>query len=268
MDLRTFGITREEALQGVQLFDYQPFILSDDIQTGVAYEWLYPEEARSRYVAHREQMTATEWQHFCNANGSLRSMYDDWIEEITRAVPQAKTALDIACNSGYFLQKLALKGYTECKGYDILDKTEAFAFLNRVLGTNAQFIHRSYDSWKHTIPDCSPADVVVASAILLHISDPLYFLKFLGDMTKKVLFLFTRVVEAEEYVIIYGTPPNRYVTDAPFPLGFDNNNYISSGLLDYSLRQVGFREIIELPHKNTWVSEQVMGIKRVYLCLK
>jgi SAM-dependent methyltransferase len=267
MDLRRFGLTRDQALQGARLLDYQPFVLADDIQTGVAYEWLYPQEAGSRYVAFRKAMSPTEWEHFGEANAALRRMYDEWIEEICRAAPQAATALDIACSSGYFLQKLALQGYRDCVGYDVLDKTEAFAFLNGVLGTGTRFVRQPYNSWTHTIPGCRPADVVIASAILLHISDPLYFLKFLGDMAKKLLFLFTRVVEAEEYVVVYGTP-NMYDKDAPFPLGFDNNNFISTGLLEYSLRQVGFRNIIELPHKATWVPEQVMGIKRVYMCLK
>lgn len=268
MDLRTFGITRAQALQGAQLLDYQPFVLWDDIQTGVAYEWVYQEEAHSTYVAYRDRMTDLEWRRFSETNAQMRTMYDDWVEEICRAAPGAQTAFEVACNSGYFLQKLALKGYKECRGYDILDKREVFAFLNGLLGTNTQFIHRSYDSWKHTIPDCGPADVVIASAILLHISDPLYFLKFLGDRTRKLLFLFTRVIEAPEFVLLYGSPPNRYVKDAPFPVGFDNNNHISTGLLDFSLRQAGFREIVELPYKDSWVPEHVIGKRSVYLCLK
>jgi hypothetical protein len=267
MDLRRFGITREQALQGAKLLDYQPFILADDIQTGVAYEWLHAADEAGRYVAFRDQVTPQVWQRFTAANQYLRNMYDDWIESLCAQVPGAQTALDVAGNSGYFLQALARKGYQDCVGYDLLDKTEAFAFLNHVLGTNTRFIHRPYDSWKHPIPGCQPADVVIASAILLHISDPLYFLHFLGRMTRKAMFLFTRVIRADEYVLLYGEP-NEYSKEAQFPVGFDNNNFISTGLLHLSLKKLGFREVIELPPQPSWVPQQAMQSTAVYLCLK
>jgi len=41
-------------------------------------------------------------------------------------VPRARcqSVLDIACNSGYFLQQFARRGYRDCIGYDLLDKSE------------------------------------------------------------------------------------------------------------------------------------------------
>jgi len=267
MDLRPFALTREQVLHGAQLLDYQPFILADDVQTGIGYDWLYGPQDPGRYVAFREQVSSEVWERFSTANAQLRNMYDDWIEAVCHYTTGNESVLDVACNSGYFLQAFARNGYPQCVGYDLLDKTEVFAYLNGILGTDARFIHERYDSWTHQLPGCQPADVVIASAILLHLSDPLYFLYFLGSVTKKVLFLFTRVIRAPEYVIYYHEP-NEYYKDDPFPVCFDNNNYISTGLLQLSLRKLGFREVIELQPTESWIPQQVMGTKGVLVCLK
>jgi len=184
-------------------------------------------------------------------------------------VPRARcqSVLDIACNSGYFLQQFARRGYRDCIGYDLLDKSEVFAYLNDILGTSAIFIQKRYDSWTHQLPGCNPADIVVASAILLHLSDPLYFLHFLGGVTRKALLLFTRAIRTDDYLIRY-EEPNAYYKEDPFPVCFDNNNSISTGLLELSLRKMGFREVIELQWKDGWVPPQVMNLMSVHLCLK
>ena len=267
MDLRPFIATREQVLRGAGLLDYQPFILADDVQTGIGYDWLYGGEDLGRYVAFRDQVSPEVWTRFITANGQLRSMYDDWVDSVCRHSVGKESVLDVACSSGYFLQAFARKGFRECVGYDLLDKTEVFAYLNGILGTDTRFIQQRYDSWTHQLPGCQPADIVIASAILLHLSDPLYFLHFLGTVTKKILFLFTRVIQAEEYVLLYHEP-NLYYKDDPFPVCFDNNNHISTGLLHLSLRKMGFREVIELKPREGWIPESVMGVKAVYVCLK
>ncbi len=267
MDLRPFAPSREQVLRGTRLLDYQPFILADDVQTGIAYDWLYGPQDPGRYLAFRDQVSAETWNRFTSANAQLRTMYDEWIEAICLHAQGNESVLDVACNSGYFLQRFALKGYGECRGYDLLDKTEVFSYLNGILGTDARFIHQRYDSWTHRLEGCQPADIVIASAILLHLSDPLYFLHFLGSVTNKILFLFTRIIRAEEYIIQYHEP-NEYYKDAPFPVCFDNNNDISTGLLHLSLRRLGFRQIIELTPNEGWIPQQVMGMKGAYVCLK
>ncbi len=267
MDLRPFQLTREQVQQGAQLLDYQPFILSDDVQTGIGYDWVYGAQDPGRYVARRDQMSEETWRRFDAANAQLRSMYDQWIDVACSHARGGESVLDVACNSGYFLQRFAQKGYRDCTGYDRLDKAEAFAYLNRILGTNTRFIHRPYDSWTHQLPGCNPADVVIASAILLHLSDPLYFLHFLAGVTRKVLFLFTRVLHSSEYLLKY-EEPNAYYKGDDFPICFDNNNSISTGLLHLSLKKLGFREVIELQANDHWIPQQVMAAMGVYLCLK
>jgi len=49
---------------------------------------------------------------------------------------------------------------------------------------------------------------------------------------------------------------------------FDNNNWISTGLLNLSMKKMGFREIIELQPNDRWIPEQVMGMKGVYIYLR
>jgi SAM-dependent methyltransferase len=266
MDLRPFALSREQVLRGARLLDYQPFILADDVQTGIGYDWLYAEEDPGRYVAFRDRVSTLVWERFSIANAQLRNMYDEWIAAICQYTSGNESVLDVACNSGYFLQAFARKGYRECIGYDLLDKTEVFAYLNSILSTDVRFIHERYDSWTHQLPGCQPADVVIASAILLHLSDPLYFLYFLGAATRKVLFLFTRVIRAPEYIIYYHEPAKYY--HDPFPICFDNNNYISTGLLQLSLRKLGFREVVELRANSGWIPQQVMDTHGVYICLK
>lgn len=267
MDLRPFRLTREQILQGAKLLDYQPFILSDDVQTGIAYDWLYGQQDPGRYVAYRDQVNEDIWVRFAASNAQLRSMYDEWIEAACSRVPDGNSVLDVACNSGYFLQRFAQKGYRDCIGYDMLDKTQVFAYLNHILGTSAVFIHKRYDSWTHQLPGCNPADLVIASAILLHLSDPLYFLHFLSGMTRKALLLFTKMLRSEEYLLRF-EEPNAYYKDDPFPVCFDNNNSISTGLLNLSLKKLGFSEVIELRPNENWVPDQAMGAMGVYLCLK
>jgi|GEM_PF-2450031 len=41
MDLRKFNLIPKQIERAKTIFNYQPFIITDDIHTGVAYSWLY-----------------------------------------------------------------------------------------------------------------------------------------------------------------------------------------------------------------------------------
>src|SRR5579864_1334309 len=102
MDLRIFGITPEQAKLGAKLLDYQPFILSDDLQTGIAYDWLYGDTDRygyhdpGRYVVDKSTVPAEVWERFASANRRLRFMYDHWIEQICSLARRKNSVTDIA----------------------------------------------------------------------------------------------------------------------------------------------------------------------------
>jgi hypothetical protein len=113
--------------------------------------------------------------------------------------------------------------------------------------------------------------VVVASNIMQHISDPLYFLNFLGGRAKKALFLFHGIGDTDDYMIYYSKPNRFYpVSERPFPTGFDNNVGLSRGLLMEGLKQLGFTNISEIPRRHTWLPNSFLnlGNQRAFLCLR
>lgn len=273
MDLRKHGLSPAQVAQGAGCLNYQPFVLSDDVCTGVAYSWIATNDGgRSQnapnFVLDRRNCDGRLWEQFWDANRRLAAMYDDFVEAITQHVPGG-TMLDVACNNGYFLVRGAQRGMSKCVGYDQVDYTRAVQFLNSVTGTNVQFINAAYDSWKHEIPGCQQYDVVVASNIMQHISDPLYFLNFVGGRARRALFLFTGMGDTDQYLVYY-SKPNRFYQDRKFPIGFDNDVGLSRGLLWESLNQLGFSRIIEIPRKSTWLSDSFLdlGCQKALLCLR
>ena len=190
------------------------------IADGGRYSWPYGDEGGRTsngldFVCDRNAVTEEEWTRFCDANNSLRCMYEDWLDVIVQTYPGG-TLLDPACNNGYFLVGALKRGMSAATGYDRADYTRSVAFLNDLLGVNAVFRHRAYDSWKHMIKGSKRHDVVVASLILCHISDPLYFLAFLGRMAKEAIFLFTGMGVEPGYRIYY-SKPNRFYKSDSFP---------------------------------------------------
>jgi hypothetical protein len=172
MDLRKYRINHDQIQQGMAVLNYQPFILSDDIETGVAHSWLYGEESgrlanSGDFVWQKGTMPAEAWNRFADANARLRAMYEDWLDVIATTYPGG-TLLDPACNNGYFLAGALQRGMKKATGYDRADYIGSVQFLNDVVGVNAKFVHRAYSPWTHRIDDCVPHDVAVASLILCH----------------------------------------------------------------------------------------------------
>jgi len=273
MDLGEFSLSPDQLQQGVASLSYQPFVLSDDLCTGVAYSWVATiEGGRSQsardFVLDRRTCDKDLWDRFYDANRRLAAMYDDFVAAVARHVPGG-TLLDVACNNGYFLIRGAQQGMKHCVGYDLEDYSPAIRFLNSVTGQEVEFVNAAYDSWTHEIPDCGQYDVVVASNIVQHIPDPLYFLNFLGSRARKALFLFLGVGDTDQYLVYYSNP-NRFYKDRKFPVNFDNDVGMSRGLLWASLRQLGFSQIIELPRKSTWLPDSFLdlGCQKALLCLR
>src|SRR5262245_42246196 len=92
MDLRKYNMSPKQEETATAVFNYQPFIISDDVQTGVAYSWLYQDDggrnARANdFVLSARNVSRDMWERFCDANARLRNMYDDWIRTIAAAYP-------------------------------------------------------------------------------------------------------------------------------------------------------------------------------------
>ncbi len=257
----------------MRVLNYQPFIISDDLHTGVAYSWVYSEEGgRSSnagdFVFDRRGLPRQVWEDAFDANRRLAHMYDTFLDAIAARFPGCGLA-DVACNNGYFPIGAAIRGMKPCVGFDKVDYTAAMTLLRDVTGVEAAFHNCAYNSWTHVLDGFEPHDVVVASQIMQHISDPTYFLSFIASRAKKALFLYTGMGPTDELAIYYGQP-NRFYKDATFPNCFDNDTGLSRGLLFKGLEMLGFDEIIELPWAESWLplSWYSTGSQKALLCIR
>jgi hypothetical protein len=250
---------RDLAIRG--LINYQPFVFADHLETGVALEF-----ERGEYVGlihcpdiEAERLAASpelrrlvvrpeDAEAFRLANGRLRRLYDGIADALCAAVGDVAAAsfLDVGCNAGYFPLSFRLRGARWAGGCDRQDYAEAFALLNAVLATDAEFIASSYDPLQHQLPGVEPADVVISMAVLCHLSDPLWHLARLGALARRALFVWTLVNPDEGHSIRYGEARQHY-RDDPFPVCFDDNVSLSMGLLRRSFELMGFRSIVEMP---------------------
>jgi hypothetical protein len=148
MDPRNVLKTDAEREEAARLLDYQPFVISDDVQTGAAYSWINGSDARNKakLVFRRDEETDESWAKITDANSRLRCMYDDFVGEIAIRYPGG-SLLDLACNNGYFPVRASQLGMRPAVGSDAnRAHASAVELLNRCLGTRAEFKARVYDS--------------------------------------------------------------------------------------------------------------------------
>ena len=160
-----------------------------------------------------------------------------------------------------------MRGMRSCTGFDHGDYSESIEFLKSLTGVEVTFKRSSYDSWAHMAEGFEPHDVVIASQIMQHISDPLYFLSFLASRATKALLIFTGMGNTDELQIYY-QQPNRFYKDALFPVCFDNDVGLSRGLLYKSLDMLGFGEIVEIPWQESWLPKSWYGHQKALMCIR
>ncbi|MHB1608699.1 MAG: class I SAM-dependent methyltransferase [Acidiferrobacter thiooxydans] len=254
MDLRKFGLSSAQIERAGTVLNYQPFIVTDEFQTGVAYSWLYSEDPRvAPPLVFRRPKWESEWDKISAANGRLRMMYDDFIDEIARRYPGG-SLLDVACNNGYFPVQASRIGMKNCAGSDLgAHHAEAIGFLNDVVGTDAKFIHAPYDPATGRLATQERYDVVVAAAIMCHLPNPLRFLAALGAVTKEAIFFWGQMLDTEELVSAYKPPHPNLSEEQVFPYCFNDNTRVSKGLFREAAKQMGFREVSFLEPKTSWL---------------
>ncbi len=118
MDLRPF-ITKPKQIEKAKelvirgLLNYQPFIFSDDLETGAGYEFMHGEFGGLVYwpAVDKKHLLVPEVKRFfikeenkgqfTAANARLRVMYDSFVDEICKKVGSVSktTFADIGCNS-------------------------------------------------------------------------------------------------------------------------------------------------------------------------
>lgn len=258
MDLRGAGLDSGLVELGAKLLNYQPFILSDDVQTGVGYTIALGAAADTDIRAapplvFRRGDWPDKWDRITDANQRLRTMYEDFLDAIVERYPGG-SLLDVACNNGYFPVGASRRGMKRCVGSDLgAQYVYSIAFLNKVLGTNAGFVHAPYDPLTRTAPDVGTFDVVVASAIMCHLPDPLNFLAYLGSVAKEAIFYWGQVIHTDALVAGYLPRHPDLGGVERFPYGFNDNTRISLGMFRYAGEVMGFRNMMVLPWRDTWL---------------
>jgi SAM-dependent methyltransferase len=256
MDLRPR--MRSDALveEATRVLDYQPFMIRDDIQTGVGYSWLHwpdPREAPP-LVFHRAEWPESDWDKISASNQGLRSMYDAFIRAIAQRYPGG-SLLDIGCNNGYFPVAAEVAGMRGCAGVDQGDhNAKSIRLLNSVQGTEVEYFQRQYSPERRSAePLPRKFDVVSASAILCHIPDPLHFLAYLASMAQEAVFFWGQVLNTESFIVSYNKPHRNLSSFHQFPYHFNDNTRLSLGLLKHSMSSLGFRRPFEIPHEASWI---------------
>jgi SAM-dependent methyltransferase len=281
MDLRSLVTRQQEerarklAFRG--LLNYQPFTFSDDLAVGCGMSIVQghrqnppsiwcptagPDDANSEYIASAVAKPG-ELEEFSRDNAQLVQCYDGMVEQIVARLGGlgGMSTLDVGCNAGYFPISFAKAGAARSVGLDRVDYSDSFGVLNDICGTKAEFRLWSYNG---EIEAEEKFDLVTSVAVMVHLSDPLHHLAWLGSAARKALFVFTPCHTEDEYTIRYHTV-NRYYQDR-FPYCFDVTT-ISRKLLRLGLEMMGFTDIVEVtttPMPPAWsdVHLGLLGIRR------
>ena len=253
MDLRQYGLSAGQTVKASRSLDYQPFVIADDLVTGAAYSWAFAGDPRVRpsLVFRRDQYPADEWLRITDSNNRLRAMYDCFIAELARRYPGG-TLLDCACNNGYFpvaAETMGMRGI----GMDMVDYAASFDILNDICGTRARFIHQSYDSVAHSLPVTKTYDVIVASAIVCHLPDPLHFFKAIGKIAQEALLFWGQIIDSDTMIISYNPPHMELSRLSSFPNSFNDNTRVSRGMFMHAMAAMGFKNIVEIPWQSAWL---------------
>ena len=163
MDLRNRHPSTEQMQKAVDLVGrgllcYQPFIFSDDFETGAGLEFLSAEFDGMVYMAKPPQrylespeirrflIDPAKREQFAQANRRLRVLYESFIEAVEAKLGPASgySFAEVGCCSGYFPVSFARRGSPRAAGFDRVNYGPSFDLLNGILGTNARFVHRPY----------------------------------------------------------------------------------------------------------------------------
>lgn len=288
MDLRPYKPTSAQLQLATHLacrglLCYQPFVFSDDLQTGAGYEFakiaegaglVYcarpPDQYRGNPSVERHLIDPVLRHEFAECNQRLRVLYETMIDIVEEHVGPASnlTMADIGCCSGYFPLSYARRGAKRAVGFDLVDYSPSFRLLNEILGTHAEFRHKGYAGTTQGMDEADRFDVVYSIAVLVHLSDPLQHLAFLGRMAKRAIVVWTWTSEGEEdELVIRYKSVNRYYKDSRFPYCFDVMQ-ISPGLLKRSLELMGFTEIHQISNQPGGMPDEWFLRHRGYLAVR
>lgn len=261
MDLRQYKPKKRLIRRAKRVLNYQPFIITDNFQTGVGYSFCHCKDPRVSppLIFIKKDWSSKEWVAITERNQELAQMYDDQIKTIADLFP-GHSLLDIACNNGYFPVAAELAGMKGCAGIDLGDYASSVETLNQITGSCAKFYHWGYDPLKHGCKSLMDRkgnpmqyDVVCASAILCHLPDPQYFLKFLADHARSAVFFWGQVLNSKQFIISYNPPHQALSSLTDFPNNFNDNTRVSYALLKAAMGWLGFSHILEFKYQKSWI---------------
>jgi SAM-dependent methyltransferase len=244
MDLRRYNLSVDQIERAIKVLNYQPFIISNDIQTGIAYSWVCSgNPLATPQLIFRKSDCA--WDDAAAENQRLRVLYDGFIEQIAERFPGG-SLFDVACNNGYFPVRAEMMGMRGCVASDLGRHYKySIRFLNAVIGTGVKFIHAPYHPKFRSIMTLRKFDVVVASAILCHIASPLDFLAAISRVARHAVFFWGHMDTSSEMAVFFNRPYAGFASGR-FPNAFNEGTRISRPLFDFAMQSLGFREIVQL----------------------
>jgi SAM-dependent methyltransferase len=258
MDLRPLNLSKSLQDEAACVLNYQPFIITDDLQTGVGYSFVHTSDPRVAppLVFRRADWSPEDWDKISRSNHGLRAMYNAFISKISQLYPGG-SLLDAACNNGYFPVAAELAGMRGCAGMDQAGEASV-KFLNKAFRTNVEFYPRRYSPITHKCEEPLPGtfDVVCLSAIVCHIPDPLHYIDYFGKLANQAVLFWGQIIDSEYFLVSYNEPHPSLVSDSAFnvfPYHFNDNTRLSIGLFKHAMSCLGFSRMIEIPEEENWI---------------
>ncbi len=260
MDLRSKNLSQSQLTELHRFIiqrklAYQPFIFTDTLEVGEGLKFhdgeseggnVYWQDSDPRV----QDLLETDLYHFRECNQNLRVIYDHFVHSIIKHVGgdiSQLTFAEIGCNTGYFLHSLALQGAKQCIGFDFTNNEQIFQWFNDVLGIKNEFHFAEWDSLKHTLnySELPEVDVTLSVNVTCHLADPIHHLCYLCDHSRKAVFVYCPVNQDSNFSVHFGNP-GKYPNSLDYPLSFDNEIRPSIPLIELTLREAGFEQIIEI----------------------
>src|SRR5436190_14384365 len=150
MDLRPYNLTAEqiEKAKGFisnRLLWYQPFIITDTLETGEGMNFRDHQGERGSVYwpdapAAIRELIVRDLDRFRSGNEGLRQIYERLIDALIRELGKVSelTFAEVGCNSGYFVHALGLRGAKRTIGFDFAVNYDLFAWFNEILGTRSE----------------------------------------------------------------------------------------------------------------------------------
>ena len=222
----------------------------------------------------RRSQYLKQFKRYRDLSNRASTMYQDWSRalcDLSGVGPKDASVFELACNTGHFLYGLKEQGAKICVGIDQADLDRQRDILGGVTGINdIDFREGRWSSATHSLgglKEDETFDLVICTAFAQHISDPLHLIKELAARTNKALLFHNVVGNFTWEMRVRYVPASHHANwGDEFPNNFDTR--VSRKLLDWSLRECGFKEIIQLKYSRRWLPWSLYRYFSTVVCIK